>query len=482
MSEEGGLSDERITEIIESGMYSDDLFYRNTLNQKHVAAAIDRGKSLKSLYRHCDMSPANIHRAISKGKELGTLYCRKLDSESIDRALRKGKELPMVFGRQVLSDKQKGYVIENGDPDTIVNLVVTTVLLPEQIDILMKTPDSDLLNALYGEQKLSPKQVNVAIERGDQLGVLFEHQKMSSRHIDRAIEAGVDLEQYLASDGVSKKQKMAILKRLDIDLPYDFFDSAMWKDVPERRLSIAIEQYVASIKKKMRESPLKELVGTYETAILSSKLIEEFLKEKKMGLKEGDLKYAYYVDKDGTERKMKVGKLLRDKPELVKMHSSLLQSGVPDRDVEIVISIDPEDIAGKGMNLEKGTCESIGGMYGYGATCGWCDDIKANNLIAYIKRKKDEGKWLGRCMIRWCIREDSNKPDAVLELYYGKPRYRDMLVNNLVHILREKGFSALCGDISCVTPYTYTGYVDIGEYDRSTDTIEYKVGHRNKKK
>lgn len=453
--------------------------------EKITAAEIDRriekGEDLSDLYANTALNYESLKKAIHKGANLQDLYIHQtLYPEHIDYALRKGVSLGVLFRQQNLLPEQKDYVFEHmDDDDALIDLVVNTDLIPEQITRVIETKNDELVKAIYKYQKLDSKQIGVAMKKGVELSTLFKYQRMPSRYIERAIEEGVNLEQYLHSGDITRNQKMKILKKLNIDLPYELFDSDIWKDVREDKLGWAIEQYVEAIKDKMKESPLKRLVGTYETAILSSELIEKFLVEKEMTLKEGDFKYAYYVDKDGAERKMKVGRLLRDDPALVKMHMTLMQSGKPDPDVEIVISIDPEDIAGKGMNLEKETCEAIGGPYGIGSSCGWCDDIKANNLIGYIKKKKEKGKWIGRCMIRWCIRKDTGKSDAVLELYYGKPRYRDMLVNNLVHILREKGFSACGGDISCTTPYTYSGFVDIGTH---TNGIEYKVGVRDKKK
>jgi hypothetical protein len=80
-------------------------------------------------------------------------------------------------------------------------------------------------------------------------------------------------------------------------------------------------------------------------------------------------------------------------------------------------------------------------------------------------------------MIRWCIREDDGMPDAVLESYYGKNKYGDLLRNTVIKNLRRKNLTVIPGDVKCVTPYTYEGHADEGS-KTNDNRIIYRVGDR----
>jgi len=226
--------------------------------------------------------------------------------------------------------------------------------------------------------------------------------------------------------------------------------------------------------------------------------------------------------------------------------------------LEIVITNDPNSIAAKGAGTKRNEdhpelvppvsgghvhiktgCETVKtGPFGWkewskaqlagkeagDGGCGWCDDIKNNNVIAILQHKgtptffpDDAGpldpktgrhgewhetfknskgeqermtpskKWYARAMIRWCVREDNKKVDAILETVYGgEPvckchgkapktekdsstrgyvaKYREIFESTVTNILRENGFTAKRGrDIDghpCKTPYHFTGYAD----------------------
>jgi hypothetical protein len=157
-----------------------------------------------------------------------------------------------------------------------------------------------------------------------------------------------------------------------------------------------------------------------------------------------------------------------------------------EENLEIVISNDPIDIAGKSTGRDWTSCETIGGDWGWPPNCGWCDDIKANNLIAYIRKVGNKEQWLGRKMIRWCIRSDDHQPDVLAEKYYSSwenAKYRPIMEYTLSNILRDKGYSGKPGNVSCVTPYGYSGYLDSADSAKVRDHhIEYHLGGRGEER
>lgn len=173
-------------------------------------------------------------------------------------------------------------------------------------------------------------------------------------------------------------------------------------------------------------------------------------------LQEGDYKYVYR--EDGS--KIKLGKFLKSLDEqLAQDYGRYMQMVKFKRGGATVhISQRPEDILAKSTGQNWTSCETIGEQYSKGIY----DDIKANNAIAYITLDDKPGKWLGRRMIRWCVRKDDLEPDAVIERYYGDGNYSDILNNKLQEVLRSKGFSGVRGDVQCLTPYDYNGYIDSG--------------------
>jgi len=194
-------------------------------------------------------------------------------------------------------------------------------------------------------------------------------------------------------------------------------------------------------------------------------------------LVEGD--YSYIHRKDGS--KVKLGRFLKKVDvDLAKDYARYKQQIKYQRGRMLLhISQNPEDILAKSTGQDWTTCETVGGAFSKGIF----DDIKANNAIAYLTPEGKPDKWLGRRMVRWCVREDDDKPDAVIERYYGDPNYADVTYRKLQELLRDKHFSGLSGSVACVTPYEYGGYVDSGVKIRTPSSvrgraIKYGVGDR----
>ena len=424
-------------------------FVNIKLPNKKISQAIEKGKELWILYEHQKLTPQQIDKAIEKGKNLWALYTyQKLTPQQIDKAIEKGEGLWALYTYQKLPPQQIDKAIEKGEH----------------------------LWKLYEYQKLTPQQIDKAIEKGEELDILFSYQKPSPKQIQYAIDHNIALEFLYSSPLTTKEQKAQILQKLGVKLTPEQMESPLWRAVPPTKILKAVKAFNKSIENKIKENPLKDLTGVYPIKASTFTEIRDYLNKRNYYIKGEDLDYAYYIDKQGIERKIRIGKLLKNEPELLKRYTRLKQFGKPKENLEIVISQNPEDIARKSTGQRWTSCETIGGSYGFPPKCGWCDDIKANNLIAYI-REKDNPKWIGRVMIRWCIRKDDEKPDAVVERYYGNHKYADILRNNLINILREKGYSAIFGNVLCKTPYNYTGYIDSGTRC-DTNKICYEVGDR----
>lgn len=193
-----------------------------------------------------------------------------------------------------------------------------------------------------------------------------------------------------------------------------------------------------------------------ETGCAVFEKIAEKVEELGGTLVEGD--YSYIHRKDGS--KMKLGRFLHNIDEKLAKDYANYKQRIEYRKGGAVINIsqEPEDILAKSTGQRWASCETVGGSH----SAGIWDDIEANNAIAYLSMEDSPHKWIGRRMLRWCIREDDMMPDVVIERYYGDQNYSDITYKKLQEILRQKGFSGMHGDTNCITPYSYGGYVDSG--------------------
>lgn len=520
------LSPTQIDKFIDEGVALASLYSYQELIPASIYKAIEKGEALSAIYRHQKLSSALIDHAIEHGYSLHTLYIyQKLGLLQIDKAIEKGLDLDNLYTHQKLNSIQVDEALEKGiklfdlysyqtfsstqiDKAIEIGALLDTLLrrfkfTPVQISTMMAR--ELYLGSLYTFQKLQSSQIDEALEIGEELYMLYEYQQLmpsqidraldidkfvdillsyqkqiTSKHINYAIRNEISLDFLYTSPLTTPKQKVEILEKLGIEVPESVIKSKLWSQVSPKIVMEAIKQFDEAIKSKMKESPIYELVGTYEVSDIHNawNRIKSFLNTKSMVTKENDYRFAYYTGKDMKEKKIKIGRVLKDKPDLLKEFSKIRQFGAPEEaNLEIKISIDPEHIAMKSTSQTWTSCETIGAMCGLGEECGWCDDIIANNLIAYIKFK-DRESWLGRVMIRWCIREDDELPDAVIEHYYGRPAHKDILISQLITTLRSKGFTGILGDKSCLTTYDYSGYVDSGI--KQNGKILYKIGDRPK--
>ena len=494
------LSPEQIDRAIEKGESLWILYEHQRLSPEQIDGASERGEALDYLYKFQKLSPEQIDRAIERGEALDEFYVlyghQKLSPEQIDRAIEKGKALGNLYECQKLSPEQIGRAIEKGE--YLYALYWYQKLSLEQIDRAIEKGEE--LRYLYENQKLSPEQIDRAIEKGKYLDILFSYQQILPEQIDRAIDIGAGLEFLYTSPLTSDEQKKAILKKLNIAIPEELLESPLWKGVLPTDLMKAVRIFNESISNKIDMAPVDDLVGVYSVDNPFD-IIKLKLADKGYYMKEGDFDYGYYVDKSGREKKTKIGRIIRDYPELVAGYGEVKPdlksvcektgSLAPlSENLEIVISNNPVDVAGKSTGKAWTSCETISSSAGYGwpPNCGWCDDVTANNLIAYIKRV-GEPEWVGRNIIRWCIREDDKRPDVIIEKYYGevsdpnRPLYRWIMEYNLNKIVRGKGYSGTSGDVACKTPYTFTGYLDSADTAKyENGYIEYHLGGRGEKR
>ena len=417
------------------------------LTPSQIERIMDRIDALDFLYRHQKLTPLQIERAISRGSFFHSLYTyQDIDSPQIDMAIARGKEL----------------------------------------------------DYLYECQKITPSQIDKAIKKGEYLDVLFSYQTPSLDQIQYAIDNDIALEFLYTSPLTSEKQKRDILKKLNISVPEEILELAVWRNVLPTNIVEAVGILNESIANKIDRAPIDDLVGVYPVATPLN-LIKLKVADKGYHVKEGDFDYAYYIDKSGREKKTKIGRILSENPKLMadygeakpslKIVYEETKTLTPlSENLEIVISNNPIDVAGKSTGKGWTSCETISpkAQWGWPPNCGWCDDVKANNLVAYMRRV-GETEWIGRNIIRWCIREDDNRPDAFIEKYYGNiddpnfPLYQWIMRHNLKKIVRDRGYSGMLGDTLCKTPYNFSGWVDALHYGRyDVGPIKYHLGERGK--
>ena len=466
------LTPAQIDWAMDRGKYLDNLYFRQTLTPSQIDRAMDKGEYLDDLYFRQTLTPSQIDRAMDKGEYLYAIYERqKLTLPQIDRAIDIGEDLGCLYESQKLTPLHIDRAIDKGE--YLYAIYERQKLTLPQIDRAIDIGED--LGCLYESQKLTPLHIDRAIDKGEYLDILFSYQTLSPDQIQYAINNNIALEFLYMSPLTSKEQKKTILGKLGVLVTEEQMESPLWRGIVPTKLAEATEIFDKSIEEKIEERPIDDLVGVYPIEETPFDAIRLCLNKKKFYTKEGDIGYGYYTDKSGNERKIRIGKIIKDDPDLLKSYNRLKQVGLAEGKLEIVISNESEDIARKSTGQNWTTCETVGSDFGWPPKCGWCDDIKANNLIAYI-REKDQDKWIGRTMIRWCIRDDDKSSDAVIENYYGNTKYAEILRNELIKILRAKGYSGIRGDVLCQTPYSFTGYLDSGSW--SNHHIDYRVGDK----
>jgi hypothetical protein len=508
------ISTKQIEFIIEHGNKEDiSVLYKTytrgdrekRLDVKHVDIAIERGEELDELYQKNVLESYQIDNAIGKGQDLYHLYCNhdnKFTNFNFKNAI------------QVHAELDNLYTCQKNLPSDIIDRA-----LEEGIS----------LHELYEHQKLNSNQLFRALAMKQELPQLYAYQiqHFTSAHFDLLIPvADENLLYKMYTDTalkLSDEQREQVAKKISDELgmvipPASIVHTRLspkfWKEFEEKKQR--------SINERLKERPLVPVLGVYPLSIMNPWQDIIDIMDDKGYMVSDDGKYA--VSKADPKKHVRIGKILfrelkTEHHPLMKKYKTLMSQKIRPfhyttnalpkdiiENLEIVISDDPNDIAAKGtghQNIGEG-CETVqSGSYGWiewtkeelegkktppHHGCGWCDDIKNNNAIAFIRNKTEKNprkKWLDRTVIRWCLREDDKKPDAIIETIYGQEKYKPMLKQVLTDILNKHGFTGETDGHICTTPYKYTGYADHAthrypwdDYNKPQVIKSYKIGPR----
>ncbi len=503
------------------------------LKDIHIERAIERGQALDVLYKNSKLSSTQIENAIKNGKELYHLYCNHENNFSNDHyrlAIQLNATLESLYSCQtplpkdivVLAINHGVALHELYEHQTLDNELITRAI-ERGVEV------SQLLS--YQKKNMTYKHLELMLKGNDE-GTLYYI------YDDETLSKLLTVEQ--RNELMAKITKDGMLLSPSSNVIFSGIKAQYWGKYIEKRNQ--------SIAEKVKENPLEPLVGIYP---LTSEDIWKDIKqiaEKNKRMLDETGKYAIAIDK--PKDKIKLGKIIRseilpgikaknpgkttkelelevEKHPLMWKYKDLMNrkvspfhlevAGLPQDELdqlEIVISNNPDDIAAKstGHRIIGTSCETIDPAhpeqhyYGWdrwtkdqkegrksirpGHGCGWCSDIEANNLIAFI-RKKDEPdprrKWVGRSMIRWCNRDDDKKPDAILERYYNdsseiSKKYYPVFTQAVLQIMKKNGFAAERGKNKCITPYPYTGYADYATHAGASSLQatykQYNLGDR----
>lgn len=437
-----------------------DVLYKHiNVNSEEINKILDKGVKTSVLVREKlnDFTQNNFNKAIEKEISLNEIYRYDLNRENINKAIEKEKHLNILYSHQELTDDQIANAMNKGKN----------------------------LHELYEHQHLDHKHIEKALEIGEEIDNLWTYHKTKFKEKD--IDMLIDKKQLLhilqKSSLVSNEQKLRILEILGVSKEV-VSKSKFLREVPPDLIPRAKEILDEAKASRLKEHPLEPAIGEYEIPKTPWQEIIERVEKEGWDVK--NEKFAY----KGTIKK-KIGGLLSTwkEDDLLKKYQIIRSQHTPIpedyEDLYIEISDDPEDIAMKSTGQKWTSCETVchgagGGEHLKGNHNGWRDDIQFNNLIAYIKRKKEK-KPLARCMIRWCHREDDGLPDAFVEDAKSAKedaKYRQIIKKNVIDILQKKGFSAIKGPVKCVTPYDFTGYVDEFRAYWNDKPITYNVAKK----
>lgn len=387
--------------------------------------------------------------------------------------------LTELYYRQSLTTSNIQNAIDRGIG--IKNLITRKKEYFNETNISKLIENGVALHEAYEHLDLTPKNITEAIARGDELENLISNNTLEPEHIDRLIEEGnhlsLLLNQVNITDaqterintifyekyGFTGKREGKLLGKIDRTIP------------PEEMFEVLNK----AIENKMKNHPLKSVVGTYNVRDQWSE-IKDVVEKNGYEFRNKNVKYVY-----NEKRKQKLGGFLKKnkRMDLVQLLTTVtnedkkkaLFSDFDPRKYEVVLSDDPEDIAirSAGMkHVQSAKCEAPGHSHGggivrgdglkhvTGSKNGWRDDIKANNLVAILK-DKETGEWHARAAIRWCNREDDGLPDAFVEKVYTQDqRKANIFRKTILDVLNEKGFTGRKGPVKCITEYPFSGYVD----------------------
>jgi hypothetical protein len=448
-----------IDKAIDNGENIDVLYSYIKPTSEEKNKILEKGIKIEEFYRnHADkFSKDNFKKAIELGHFLSYLYRHDLSNENIYTAMKKGDFLNVLYSHQTLNT--------------------------QQVDLALEMEKN--LHELYEHQKLTTKQRKRAIEIGKDIDNLWTYHQadFTKEDIDLLIEKRKILNILQKSPLVINEQKLRILDILGISTEA-VSKSKFLREISPHLVFDAKSIFDEAVNNKIKEHPLKPLVGSY---IVPKTPWDEIIdKAKEEGFEIKNEQYAY---KGNT--KQRIGYLLskwKDK-KLLRSYQILRSQKTPlpteYEELEIRISDDPEEVAMQSTGQKWESCVTVGHSCGGGENLagphnGWRDDIKANNLVAYLW-KKGEDMARARCVIRWCNREDDGLPDAYVEQPHSHEldaKYREIIKDNLLRIVQEKGFTGKSGPIKCITPYDFSGYVDTYKAFWGDEPITYKVAEK----
>lgn len=241
-----------------------------------------------------------------------------------------------------------------------------------------------------------------------------------------------------------------------------------------RRLYREMDPRAAALDKAVVEKPITVKPEKARAATLPREIVDYIRqlgeeKGEEYVIKPGDVRYVYRK-KDGREEKIRIGKLLKRRPDLTREYIKLMQSMEKERRRWFYLSTDPDDLVRKSTCQFWTSCERVGESYGRpDDDCGWCDDIVYGNAVAYLTKERGRKRWDIRTSVKWCVLPDGTVRAFPMTKFYGNQSYRGSLYQRTLDRLEEVGlWSERDAGKYCLLPYPYTGYLDSPLEDRKS--------------
>ena len=241
-----------------------------------------------------------------------------------------------------------------------------------------------------------------------------------------------------------------------------------------RRLYREMDPRAAALDRAVVEKPITVKPEKARAATLPREIVDYIRqlgeeKGEEYVIKPGDVRYVYRK-KDGREEKIRIGKLLKRRPDLTKEYIKLMQSMEKERRRWFYLSTNPDDLVRKSTCQFWTSCERVGESYGKpDDDCGWCDDIVYGNAVAYLTKERGRKRWDIRTSVKWCVLPDGTVRAFPMTKFYGNQSYRGSLYQRTLDRLEEVGlWSERDAGKYCLLPYPYTGYLDSPLEDRKS--------------
>ena len=227
------LTPEQVNKAISIGSHIDYLFENQKITSEQIDYAISIGVGLETLWRNKTLTQEQLNSvfnmAMKKGKDLHKFYYKEnhdLTPEQIDRAIQRGGHLSTLISQQKenFTKENIDHLIAKGDKYiSIINDYFRDRLTEEQKAALQSkgyVPGREItiaegdkyiataksLKTLFRHIRLTPKQIDKAMERGIDLGELYYYQELSDLQIVNAIKnkvrSDVIFSKYPLSEGI----------------------------------------------------------------------------------------------------------------------------------------------------------------------------------------------------------------------------------------------------------------------------------------